>query len=147
MHRNHSFASVGTLCAIITALAFAGCASSPKQTNAKADLSKAVAKVIAKTGSAPLVFKDREVASTITASISETSTLKFALLLDRDLKQFSQYSAAPFDRDTQEIVESIQKRVRSGGTEFTFTHQGLSITVVPVRQDETLCGYAAVGAL
>ncbi|HUS37095.1 MAG TPA: CHASE sensor domain-containing protein [Verrucomicrobiae bacterium] len=147
MHRNHSFALVGTLCTIITALAFAGCASSPKQANASADASKAVAKMIAKTGSAPLFFKDREAASGITGSISETSQLKFAVLLDRDLKQFSQYSAAPFDCDTQEIVESIQKRVRSGGSEFTFTHLGLSITVVPVRQDETLCGYAAVGAL
>ena len=147
MHRNHSFASVGTLCAVITTLAFAGCASSPKQANTNADTSKAVAKIIAKTGSASLFFKDREAASTITGSISETSTLKFALLLDRDLKQFSQYSAAPFDRDAQEIIESIQKRVRSGGTEFTFSYHGLSVTVVPVRQDETLCGYAAVGAL
>jgi hypothetical protein len=81
------------------------------------------------------------------ASISETSTLKFAALLDRDLKQFSHYAAAPFNRDTKDIVESIQKRVRGGGTEFTFNYHGLSVTVVPVRQDETLCGYAAVGAL
>ena len=151
MHRNHTFASVGTLCVIIATLAFSGCASSPRQANASAtanaDLSKAVAKVIAKTGSAALVFKDREAASEVTASISETSQLKFAVLLDRDLKQFSHYSAAPFNRDTQDIIESIQKRVRTGGTEFTFSYHGLSVAVVPVRDSQTIQGYAAVGAL
>lgn len=147
MHQNHTIASFGTLCALITTLAFAGCASSPKQANANADVSKTVARMMAKTGSASLFFKDREVASGVTASISETSQLKVAILLDRNLKQFSQYSAAPFDRDTQDIIDSIQKRVHSGGKEFTFDYHGLSVSVVPVRQDDALCGYAAVGAL
>jgi hypothetical protein len=147
MHRNHTFALVGTLCALITTLAFAACASSPKQAKANADVSKSVAKMMAKTGSASLFFKDHEAASNLTASISETSDLKFAVLLDRDLKQFSQYSAAPFNGDAQDIIESIQKRVRTGATEFTFNYHGLSVSVVPVREDHTLCGYAAVGAL
>ena len=147
MHRNHTFALVGTLSVIITTLAFTGCASSPKQAQSNSDTSKAVAKIIAKTGSASLAFKDREAAFGVTASISETSNLKFAVLLDRDLKEFSKYFAAPFDRETNDIVASIQKRVRAGGTEFSFDYHGLNVTVVPVREADTLLGYAAAGAL
>jgi hypothetical protein len=140
---------LAALLAIATTLAFSACSSTPKQTSAptNADLSKAIAKIIAKNASAPLAFKDQGSANGVTASIAETSALKFALVLDRDLNQFSQYFAAPFDRDTQPITETIQKRIRSGATEFTFTLDNLAVTVVPIREANQLQGYAAVGAL
>src|SRR5688572_1633355 len=101
MPTKNTVTRISGLFAVAATLAFAGCSSTPTQAQASAnatgnaDMSKAVAKMIAKNASAPLLFKDQGGVNDVTASISETSALKFALVLDRDLKQFGKYFAAP----------------------------------------------------
>ena len=146
--RSGPFIVAVTTLSFILIIAICGCSASPKQPAAtSADMSKAVAKIIARNASAPMAFKDNDGANEVTASISETTRLKFALLLNKDLAPVGKYFVTPFDHENQHLLDSIQKRVRDGATEFTFEQDNLTISVVPVRQSNELQGYAAVGSL
>jgi len=147
MHRKRLFLIGLAVCAAVSFI-LSGCSSTGgAHAKSNTDLTKSVAKMLAVTASAPLLFKDTTATKSLAKSITETSNLKFALILDRDLKQVSECFLTPSQPDSGEIVNSIQKRVRSGATEFSFREAGLTVSVVPIRESDQLLGYAAVGAM
>ena len=139
---------IGVAACAAVSLTFSGCASSGgARVKTNTDVTKTVAKMLAVTASAPLLFKDTAATKSLAKSIGETSSLKFAVILDRDLKQVSECFLIPSQPESGEIVNSIQKRVRSGSVEFSFNQNGLTVSVVPIREADQLLGYAAVGAM
>jgi hypothetical protein len=146
------FALFLAVSSIFTISTFTGCSSASKHAAIakplpQRDLSQSVAKILARNALAPLVFKDAEAVNHLTASISETSRLKFAVVLNRDSSSFSKYFVSPFDQSSEELIDSIQSRVRNGATEITYNYNGMVVSVVPIRSDAELLGYAAVGSL
>ena len=133
------------LATLLIASGVGGCASRRHVQRHHAD-TQAVAKILAANAAGPVAFTDLDAANALTHSVREAEHLKAALILDKEGSVLSRYFAPGFDRQADALLSVISLRVHRGENEFSFQQEGLDVSVVPIRGQDPIIGYVAIGS-
>ena len=128
--------------AALLLLAGAGCTSVRSPGN---DEAKVVARVLAKSASAPLAFGDHAGAQQLVSSLDTSEYFGFGVILDAQKKVFASYSRPDQISGKEKFLARITQSPPSDEQETLIADQGVAIAIVRIGSQEKTIGYVAIG--
>ena len=136
--KNISFTSVIALL-LLTA---AGCGS---RNYSETDEAKVVARIVARTAPASLVFKDKGSAQHLISSLDSSESFAFGVILDSEKMVFAEYFRPDRLPDKEKFLASVIRGTPSDRSETLIMDRGCAIAIVAMERNGRVIGYAAIG--
>src|SRR5439155_16027935 len=136
--KNISFTSIIALLPIMAA----GCTS---VNHSGSDETKVVARIVARTAPASLVFKDKNSAQQVISSLDSSEYFAFGVILDSEKKVFAAYFRPDQLSEREKLVTRVTQDSPSDKSEVVITDRGYTIVIVRMEMKGQVIGYAAIG--
>jgi sensor histidine kinase regulating citrate/malate metabolism len=131
-----------TSMAALLLLAGAGCTLVRSSGN---DEAKVVARILARTAPTTLVFKDQPGAQQLVSSLDTSEYFDFGVILDSQRQVFASYFRPDQISKKEKLLARVTQPPTSDRSEAVIVDQGLAIAIVPMKINQQIVGYVAVG--
>ncbi|HUR46424.1 MAG TPA: CHASE sensor domain-containing protein [Candidatus Saccharimonadales bacterium] len=122
-------------------LASAGCTSVNSSRN---DEAKVVARILAKSATSPLAFRDQGGAQQLLSSLDTSEHFTFGVILDAKKKVFASYSRPDQVSEKERFLARVAQSVPTGTPETFSLNDGVAISMVRIGVEAETIGYVAV---
>ncbi len=123
-------------------LAVAGCASVG---SSGIDEAKVVARILAKTSSAAVVFNDQASAQQLVSSLETSDYFEFGVILDAKKEVVASYFRPGQLSERERFLAMLTASVRPEQAETIIMDHGVAIAIVRMAPQDRPLGYVAVG--
>lgn len=105
---------------------------------------KVVARILARSASSPLVFRDQAEAQQLLSSLDASEHFTFGVILDARKKVFASYSRPDQISERERFLARVLQSIPTDMSETFSVDDGVAIATVRMGIDQETIGYVAV---